>query len=88
MEVGAVTSVETFGEKVTGLMQGITSIGSAKGEEVELEEDSHVVQTMVVGGVHIGVTLGMSQQRGITTVGDFIELVVKIHGRVEVGGLD
>ena len=61
MEIGAVAGVEAFGEEMAGLVESIATISSRQGEEVELELNAHVAETMVVRGVHIGVTLGMSQ---------------------------
>ena len=79
MEIGAYEIVHVpFQELAASLLHPL-AILAAKTEEVALEQDALRLECLVILLLHIEVTLGVSQDRGIALVPDALQQSTEIH---------
>ncbi len=87
MDVHAESLIPIALEQLLRLVHGYLAVGTGKGGNVELEDDSVLVEPFVIFHVHILVTLGVGEDRGVTVLTDALKQFFHLEGRVEVAGL-
>lgn len=88
VDVGAKEIVETGGEEPFGIFLGLSTVHSRQRGKVELEENVHTLEALVVGTTHVDIALRVGQNGCVATVLDALQTLVEVHGWVEVRGLD
>ena len=66
------------------LFLGFHSIESNESGDIELQTDTHFVETLIVFVVHIAVSFGMGKKHIVALVLDAFEDVPEIHGGIVV----
>ena len=87
VNIGTCEVVETCGEEGLRLLADGFSIVSKHGHEIELEEDASFLEVLIIGIVHIHVTLWVSQNGCVAARLDVLEDVAEPIRGIEVGGL-
>ena len=88
VQVGADDIVVAVVEEAEGFFPDVLAIGSGEGAEVELELDAGVAEEGVVLHVHVGVALGVGEDRVVAAGAYAGEDGGKAGRRVVIGGLD
>lgn len=78
MAVGSSEAVPALVEDVPGLLQGRFAVIACYRSEVELEQNSNFVQSVIVLGIEVTVTLGMGKQRPVSGAHDILEHAVQV----------
>lgn len=87
VDIGTCEVVESCGEEGLCLLADGFSIVSKHGHEIELEEDASFLEVLIIGVVHVHITLWVSQNGCVAARLDVLEDVAETIGGIEVGGL-
>ena len=86
MEIGAHEIVHVPFQELSASLLHPLSILTTETEEVALEQDALRLECLVILFLHIEVTLGVSQNRGIALVPDALQQSTEIHRRGKDAG--
>lgn len=88
VDVGTKEIVKARGEEPFGIFLGLAAVHARQRGEIELEENAHGLEALIVGTAHIDIALRVGQDWRVATVFDALQTLVEVHGWVEVRRLD